>query len=119
MSSGTLLGIARFTFHAGKVDEFKRLSRECMAIVKEKDTGTLRYEIFFNADESEAMVIEEYVDVNALIEHGAHLGDELSSTILATASVHGEVLGQISPEFRTSLDGSPVQAFVPFLSMDA
>ena len=114
----TLLGIARFTFAQGKVEEFKRLSQQCMEIVRAKDTGTLRYEIFLNDDESEAMVIEEYVDEQALIEHGQHLGDELSAAILATGSVHGELLGPLSSTFRTALAGGPVQPFAPFLSLE-
>jgi quinol monooxygenase YgiN len=43
-----LLGIARFTFHEGKVDDFKRLSEQCMEIVRTKDNGTLHYDIYFN-----------------------------------------------------------------------
>ena len=39
-----LQGIVRFTFHAGMVDEFKRLSAECMEIVRSKDVGTLQYD---------------------------------------------------------------------------
>lgn len=35
-----LLGIARFSFHEGRVEEFKRLSVLCMQIVQERDTGT-------------------------------------------------------------------------------
>lgn len=49
---GELQGIARFTFHEGKVDEFKRLSALCLEIVRAKDTGTLQYETYFNDDES-------------------------------------------------------------------
>jgi hypothetical protein len=37
-----LQGIARFTFHEGRVEEFKRLSAQCMQIVETKDTGTLQ-----------------------------------------------------------------------------
>jgi len=112
-----LMGIARFTFHDGMVEEYKRLSAQCMAIVKEQDTGTLRYEIFLNADETQALVIEEYVDTQALIDHLAHIGDELSSAILATATVHGELLGDMSEEFRAQLQGGPVQPFLPFLAL--
>lgn len=37
-----LQGIGRFKFHeAGKLEEFKRLSAQCMQIVWTKDTGTL------------------------------------------------------------------------------
>jgi quinol monooxygenase YgiN len=52
-----LQGIARFKFHDGKVEEFKRLSARCMEIVRTKDTGTLQYDIYLNDDQSEAMVL--------------------------------------------------------------
>ena len=31
---GELFGIVRFKFHEGKLDDFKRLSAECMEIVR-------------------------------------------------------------------------------------
>ncbi|HEY8319750.1 MAG TPA: antibiotic biosynthesis monooxygenase [Amnibacterium sp.] len=111
-----LLGIAHFTFHEGGADDFKRLSQRCMEIVQDRDTGTLRYEIFLTADESAAVVIEEYVDAVALMEHGDHLGEELSTAILATGEVHGELLGDLDPGVRARFDGSPVRTFVPFLA---
>lgn len=114
----SLLGIARFQFHEGRLDEFKRLSQECMRIVRERDTGTLRYDIYLNADESEAVVIEEYVDLQALIDHMPNIGDELSQAILSTGDVRGEILGELSDDFRAQLDGGPVQPFAPFLSRD-
>ena len=64
-----LLGIARFRFKEGRVEEFKHLSRRCLEVVRERDTGTLRYDIFLNADESEALVIEEYADTAAPYSH--------------------------------------------------
>ena len=51
-----LQGIARFKFHEGKLEEFKRLSAQCMEIVRTKDTGTLQYDIYFNDDQSECVV---------------------------------------------------------------
>jgi quinol monooxygenase YgiN len=62
-----LLGIARFKFNEGKLEEFKRLSAQAREIVRTKDTGTLQYDIYFNDDESECMVIERYRDSDALI----------------------------------------------------
>jgi quinol monooxygenase YgiN len=53
-----LQGIARYKFHEGKLEEFKRLSVQCMKIVRTKDTGTLQYEIYFNDDQSECIVLE-------------------------------------------------------------
>ena len=111
-----LQGIARFKFHEGKLEEFKRLSAQCMEIVRAKDTGTLQYEIYFNDDQSECIVLERYRDSEALIEHTANLGD-LGEAILATGTVFGELLGEPSEELRAQLANSPVRLFTPFLSM--
>lgn len=37
-----LLGIVRFKFHQGKLEEFKRLSAQCLEIVRSKDTDRPR-----------------------------------------------------------------------------
>lgn len=111
-----LQGIARFKFHDGKVEEFKRLSAQCMEIVRTQDTGTLQYDIYFNDDQSECIVHERYRDSEALIEHTAHIGD-LMEAILATGSVSGELLGEPSAELRAQMAGSPVRLFTPYQSM--
>ena len=111
-----LRGIARFKFHEGKVEEFKRLSAQATEIVRTKDTGTLQYDIYFNDDQSECIVHERYRDSEALMEHTAHLGD-IGEAILATGSVSGELLGEPSAELRAKLADSPVRLFTPFLSM--
>lgn len=110
-----LQGIARFKIHEGKLEEFKRLSAQCMEIVRTKDTGTLQYEIYFNDDQSECIVHERYRDSEALIEHTAHLGDMMEA-ILATGSVSGELLGEPSAELRAKMADSEVCLFTPFLS---
>ncbi len=111
-----LQAIARFKFHEGKVEEFKRLSAQCMEIVKAMDTGTLQYESYFNDDESECIVLERFMDAEALIEHATHLGD-LTDAVLATGSVSGELLGEPSAELEANLAESGVRLFTPFLSM--
>jgi hypothetical protein len=63
------------SFTRAKVEEFKRLSAQAMEIVRTKDTGTLQYDIYFNDDQSECMVLERYRDSEAAIEHAANLGD--------------------------------------------
>ena len=109
-------GVARFKFHEGKVEEFKRLSAQAMDIVRAKDTGTLQYEIYFNEDQSECVVYERYRDSEAAIEHGAHVG-HLNEAIFATGSVSSELLGEPSAELTAMIAGSGVPVFRPFLSM--
>ena len=109
-------GIGRFKFHEGNLEEFKRLSAQAIEIARTKDTGTLQYEIYFNDDQSEAIVLERYRDSGAIIEHGSHLGD-VGPAILATGLASSELLGEPSDELRGLLAGSPVRLFTPFLSL--
>jgi len=92
------------------------LSREAKEIARTKDTGTLQYDLYFNDDESECMIIERYRDSEALIEHAANLGD-LFGAISTVSVVHGEVLGEPSAELRAKLTGSPVRLFALYQSM--
>ena len=82
-----------------------------MEIVRTKDTGTLQYEIFFNEDESEAIVFERYRDIDAAMEHFANIS-HLMEPLLATADVGGEVLGTPSPKMRLG-EGGP-NLFTPW-----
>ena len=117
-----LQGIARFKFHEGKLEEFKRLAAQCMEIVRTKDTGTLQYDVYFKG-----LILtlqrfwagqgsqERYRDSEALSEHAEHLGD-LNEAILATGLVSGELLGEPSAELRATMADSPVRLFTPYES---
>jgi len=111
-----LQGFGRFKFHEGDLEEFKRLAGRCIEIVRAKDTGTLQYDIYFNDDQSEGIVLERYRDSDALIEHAAHLGD-LGQAIFATGWVSGELLGEPSAELKAMMAGSGVRLFTPYQSM--
>ena len=99
-------------------EEYLRLSEQAMDIVRTKDSGTLRYDMYLNGDQSECMVIERYRDSEAAMEHAANLG-HLFAAVLATVSVvHGELLGEPSAELRAKLAGSDVPVlFTPYRSM--
>ena len=111
-----LQGIVRFTFHAGMVEEFKRLSAECIDIVRSKDVGTLQYDTYFNDDESQAIVLERFRDSDALILHGQNMAP-LMEAIMATGTVSGELLGAPNEQLRTQLAGSPVGVFALYQSL--
>ena len=109
-------GIARVKFLSGKVEEWKRLTAEAMEIVRTRDTGTLQYEIFFNADESEAVVFERYRDADAALEHFANIG-HLMAPLMETATITGEVLGTPNAEMRRNLTGDQPKLFTPWMVM--
>ena len=107
---GELQGIGRFTFHPGKVEDFKRLSAECLDVVRAEDDGTLQYDTYFNADESKCVVLERFRDEEALILHSENMAT-LMEAIMATGTVAGELLGDLSEPLREQMAGSPVGLF--------
>jgi quinol monooxygenase YgiN len=109
-------GIARVKFHPGKRDEWKRLTEQAMEIVRTKDKGTLQYEIFFNADESEAIVFERYRDADAALEHFANIG-HLMAPLMETAIVTGELLGTPNDQIRRNLTGDQPKLYEPWLAL--
>ena len=109
-------GIGRIRLHEGKLEEFKRLVARFMEIVRTKDTGTLQFEVYFNDNQSECIVLERYKDYEAFMEHAAHLG-ELAAAIAAMGSVTGACLGEPSAELRAVLAGSGVELFTPYPSL--
>jgi hypothetical protein len=85
-----------------------------MEIVRAQDPGTLQYDTFFNEDESECIVLERFRDIEALLQHGTNIGDELMGAIVATGECFGELLGDVSAEIRANLAEGPVQLFTPY-----
>ena len=114
-----LQGIVRFTFRDGQVEEFKRLSAVAMDIVRTKEPDTLQYDTYFDADETRAVVLERFRDSQALIDHAANIGPELTEAIMATAEVvEGELLGDLSPELAEQIAGSPVGLLTLYRSLE-
>src|SRR3978361_858518 len=107
-------GVARAKIRPGKLDEYKRLCEQAMEIVRTKDKGTLQYEIFFNEDESEAIVFERYRDADAAIQHFSNIG-HLMEPIMATASVTGEVLGTPNAKMKEELEKGGPKLFTPWM----
>ena len=117
MATTELQAIVRFRFRNGLVEDFKRLSAQCLEIVRTRDIGTLQYDTYFNDDETECIVIERFRDSDALIQHGENLA-HLMDAIIATGSVSGELLGDPSADLRARISGDgPVQLFTPWMRM--
>ena len=109
-------GIARNKIHPDKLEEFKRLAQKCMESVRTKDSGTLQYDFYFNADQSECIVYERYRDSDALLEHVANLGD-LMGAMMQVSSISGEILGTPSPKLKQAVEGAGVQVYTPYQSL--
>src|ERR1700677_2603271 len=111
-SVGEIVGIGRFRFREGTLEDFKRLSVEAMEIVRSKDSGTLQYALYFNSDESECIVIERYKDSAALIEHSSNIG-HLVEPLFATGWVSSDMLGERSAELKAMMAGRQDCLYAP------
>jgi len=109
-------GIARLKIHDGKLEEFKQIASQCMQVVRAKDTGTLQYELYFNEDQTECLVLEKYRDIQSLLEHHNNIGG-LMDALLETCTESGEVCATATPELLKALDGAPVRLFRPYQAL--
>jgi len=107
---------ARAAIHEGKLEEFRVLAAQCMRTVREKDSGTLQYDWFFNESQTECVVREMYRDSDAVLEHIAHLGATLGA-ILGVCDWTFEVFGSPSPALTEAAAALGPKVYALFQSM--
>jgi len=83
---------AKFKIHPGKAEEFKRLAQRCVQIVREREPGTLLYEWFMNADETECVALDAYVDLDAVMLHVQNIGPTMRE-LMSISDRHLEIYG--------------------------
>ena len=90
---------ARMKVRDGQLEGFKRQAAECVRQTKEKDTRTLRYDLFLKDDGTEAEFREEYVNSDGFLEHRKNIGEALNKLFSEFADAHTPyVFGDVSPE---------------------
>jgi len=92
-----------FSIPPGKVDEFKDIFQELLDVVKEKEPNTLRYQCYFNEDQSKAYVVEEYPNTEAVRVHTLHVALTLRKIMKISKVANATVLGELNPVTREAL----------------
>ncbi len=116
MATTQLEAIVRFRFHNGDVDEFKRLSAQCMGISAPTTPGRCNTTPTSTTTKRSASSSSASATPTRSIQHSENLA-RLMDAIVATGSVSGELLGDLSAELRARFtDGGPVQLFAPWPS---
>jgi quinol monooxygenase YgiN len=57
------------TIKEGKIEEFKRLVEEMSKAVENNEPGTKRYQFYLNEDETQCVLNESYVNLQAVLAH--------------------------------------------------
>ena len=107
---------ARFVIHDGKLEKFKELAKACMQSTKEKDTGTLQYDWYFNKEGTECVVRETYVDSDAILAHIGNLGPLLGD-LLAISDFYPELYGAPSEALTNATAALKPRIYAHFQSM--
>jgi len=107
---------ARLTIHPGKLAEFKEVAAACLRSVQERDSGTLQYDWFMNADSSVCVVRETYRDSAAVFEHIGNLGETLGA-LLGVSDMDLEIFGEPSAELTAALTDMGAGIYSPFQSL--
>lgn len=87
-----------------------------MELARAKDPGTIRYDIFLNDEETEAVVYEEYESSEAALKHFENMGDN-ANAIFNIVDMKGETWGDPSGELRKGLEGHGVRILKPLLRL--
>jgi quinol monooxygenase YgiN len=76
----------------GKLEEFKQLAAEHIRGIRERDTGTLKFDIFISSDQTEGETRVEFKNSEAVLEHMANHGEgaEKFMSFLDHVNVYGE-----------------------------
>jgi quinol monooxygenase YgiN len=70
---------AEFTIQEGKMEEYKKLVQEMSRLVEGNEPDTIRYQFYFNREETKCIVYETYANSEAVF---AHSNGVASQTIL-------------------------------------
>lgn len=108
--------VVRFAIHPGKAEEFKRIAEDMIRLTREKDTGTVRFDIFTSDDGTEAVFYEEFVNAEARLEHLENMGENVAA-MLAVGDMQADVWTHADPALRASVEGFNVTFYTPFLRM--
>jgi quinol monooxygenase YgiN len=109
--------VAKFRIQPGKLEEFKRLATESLAIVKEKDPGTTRYDWYLNEAETECLVLETYASAEALMAHSRNVG-RLVGQMLQIAECSVDMLADPTPVMRAALKRLPLTLYGRLLGLE-
>ncbi|MFX1241560.1 MAG: hypothetical protein ACFFA7_09955 [Promethearchaeota archaeon] len=95
----------------GKLKEFKQLAAETIRVTHEKDTGTIKYDIFINSDETESEIRMVYENLEAFLEHSVNLSEILEKIYIDFPVDHVNIYGQPSPELLEALKGVDIRVY--------
>ena len=98
--------VIQVSIPTGRAAELKSIQLKAIDLCREKDSGLLSYEFFFNDVESEMYAVEWYKDSAAVLAHLGMVGEILNKLMDIGTITRAEVFGDASAQL--------IEAFEPF-----
>lgn len=95
--------------------EFKRMASEVLGVTA-NEPGTLQYDWFFNADETQCIVRETYASSEAVLTHMGNVGDMLGTIVQLGGGIEIEFFGNPSDELRQACEAFQPIVYTHFQS---
>jgi quinol monooxygenase YgiN len=92
-----------WAIHDGKLDEFKALAAEATALVESNEPDMLGYHWYFDADEKNCTLIEQYPDSAHILVHLGNVGAVLGQ-LVEVSDISINVYGAIDADAKAALD---------------
>ena len=102
--------IAHMMIRPGQLEGVRTKMAEIARLTREKDTRTLRYDVFLSDDGTECEVHEAYENEDGLLEHNEHVVEAREALFRDHAfdhrmSVYGEISEHLTVQFAKHAGG--------------
>jgi quinol monooxygenase YgiN len=95
---------AKWQIHDGKLEAFKKYGEECLSAVQVAGRDIQQYSWYFNNDQTECVLREQYTDSAAMLAHLANIGG-LLPRFFEVADLTAEIYGEASQQLRDATTG--------------
>lgn len=100
---------------AENLSTFKEIAAQQMVATR-TEAGSLQYDWFFNDDETKCIVREAYADSDAVLAHGANVGELLGRLGEVGGVMELEVFGSPSDDLTAMFGAMNAPVYKPFQS---
>ncbi|MEJ7767149.1 MAG: antibiotic biosynthesis monooxygenase [Chitinophagaceae bacterium] len=102
---------AELTIADGKIDEFKRIMHSFVETVHQNEPNMNAYQVYLNAEENKAFVVEWFKNSEAVLAHLADVGPMLPELLAIAPITRLEVFGNLTKEAEDALKSIGAKIF--------
>jgi hypothetical protein len=102
---------SEFTIVEGKIEEFKRIMHSIIESVEKNEHDMNAYQVYLNAEENKAFIVEWFKNSEAILLHLANVGPIFPGLLAIAPVMRLEVFGNVTKEAEDALRSIGAQIF--------